>query len=343
MAVQSGQRALFEALVAKYGKKIADAFINAINDLRANVDLQLLVKALAENDINAAESALHLDQAALAKLRTAITETYDAGGQTAVSGMPVLRDAAGAKLVIRFDPGHQRAEQWLKEESSTLIKNLIDPEPIRDALAAGMRAGSNPLQTALDLVGRVDRASGKRTGGLIGLSRPQAEYLQSAQEELASTDPKLLRNYLARNLRDRRYDKSVLKAIESGEPIPVQTQQSAAISYSNRLLKARADLIGKQESFAALETAKAESYQQVIDRGAVAQSAVRKKWHHFANEHPRLQHIAMNGTAVGISQRFILPDGTAMRFPHDPSAPIRQTAGCYCQADYKIDFLAGAT
>jgi hypothetical protein len=98
-------------------------------------------------------------------------------------------------------------------------------------------------------------------------------------------------------------------------------------------------VIGQHEAFTALSTAKNEAYRQAIDGGTIPASAVTKKWRHFPIEHPRVQHVAMNGKSVGFNQPFILPDGTSMMFPHDPSAPPSQTLFCRCQADMVVDFL----
>jgi hypothetical protein len=342
VASATDQQAIFEALQARYGKRIAQAFIDAMQDLRKGVDLQRLIKAISDGDIHAAEAALHLDEAALSKLRSAIGDTFNASGEITVGTLPKLADAAGTKFLIRFNPGNPRAEEWLRTESSNLVTRILEDQrtALREALAAGMKAGDNPRTTALDIIGRIDAATGRRTGGIIGLSGPQADYLESAAAELASTDPALLEHYLTRTLRDKRYDAAVRRAIMTGEPIPAQTQESALISYSNRLLKLRGDTIAMHESFAAMNAAREEAFKQVVDKGAVAANAVRKTWRHFPNLHPRVQHIEMDGISVGLGQRFLMPDGSLMLYPHDPFAPIDQTAGCHCQVDYRIDFLA---
>lgn len=343
MARSPTAQQIFDALLVRHDKSIAEAFLDAINDLRAGVDLTSVIQAISRNDLAGAMEALHLDPAAMQPLRQAIQQAYLDGGQFGAGQIQKSAVRAGLRLTFRFDAGAPRAAELARNQTDRLIQYFLQDEAqgITEAISAGLNAGKNPLTVGLDIVGRVNRVTGKRENGLIGLSSQQMQYVRSAQTELASGDPELLRNYLGRALRNKKYDSVVLRAIDEGGGIPASTIQSASRDYANRSLRYRGELIAKQETFAALATARQESYQQLIDKGLAAQQDVTKKWRHFPSEHPRMQHIAMNGKTVGIAESFVLPDGTLMLFPHDPSAPISQTAGCHCMADMSIDWLAG--
>jgi hypothetical protein len=211
---------------------------------------------------------------------------------------------------------------------------------VRQALAAGMARGENPRTTALDLVGRVDPSTGKRDGGIIGLTAQQQGAVEAARDQLRSDDPAQLKAYLERKRRDKRFDRSVLKAIREEKPLPAEIAGKALRQYKNRLLQLRGETIGKNEAFTSLQASKQEAYRQAVQGGAVSQQAVRKIWRHMANENPRIQHVEMDGESVGLEEVFVMPDGTRMLYPHDPEAPAKHTLGCHCQADYRIDHLA---
>jgi hypothetical protein len=343
MAKPTKAQQLYQELLSSHGRKIADAFLAAVQDLRDNADLQRIAAAIEAGNLDAAIQAMHLDPAAFGVLQDAISAAYTAGGQAAVSTMPPIKTPQGAAVVVRFNGRNPRAEQWLKTESSQLVTRIIDDQrtAIRQALTAGMQKGQNPKTVALDIVGRVNRATGKREGGTIGLTGPQEEFARTAADELASGDPAQLRNYLTRARRDKRFDRTVQKAIDSGQPVPADIAGKAVQSYKNRLLQLRGETLGKHEAFGALAASKQEAFQQAADTGQVAASAITKKWRHFANEHPRVQHEEMAGKSVSLNERFVLPDGTQMLYPHDPSAPASQTLGCHCMADYSISFLDG--
>ena len=342
MARTPSQQQLFDELQARYGAEVARAFLAAIDDLTAAADLPRIIAAIQAGNIDAAIAAMNLDDAAYAPLLNALETAYRAGGDATVSTLPVLRDTSGARVIIRFDARNPRAEAILREQSSGLVTRIREEQrdAIRQALEAGLARGDNPRTTALDVVGRIDRATGKRTGGVVGLTQPQEIAARRALEELRSGDPAQMRAYLERKARDRRFDRAVAKAIREEKPLDAATAARAVAQYRNRQLKLRGDLIGQVETFTALAEARHEAYEQAIAAGKVSATAVIKTWRHFTADNPRLQHVAMQGRKVLFNHPFILPDGTQMRYPHDPRAPIKHRAGCRCQADYRIDFLA---
>lgn len=339
------QQRLFEELLARYAPQVAAAFREAVADIAAQADLQRIITALQRGDIDAAIEALHLDTAAFNKLDQAVRSAYTAAGDGAASTLPKITDRLGATVVIRFDGRNYRAEAWLRDNSSQMITRIVDDQraAVRSALTSGMVQGQNPKTVALDIVGRTNRATGAREGGIIGLTAQQEDYARNARAELASGDPEQLRHYLTRTRRDKRFDRSVNKAIREESAVPAEIVGKATVAYQRRLLQLRGELVGKVEAFTAIAEGKHEAFAQAIESGKINATAVTKTWRHFGSEHPRIQHIFMNRKKVGFSEDFVLPDGTRMRFPHDPRAPISHRAGCRCGADYNIDFLAGLT
>lgn len=340
MARKPTQAEVFADLLARYEKEVAEAFRAAIDDLRSQADLAAVIEALTRNDISGAIDALHLDPAAYGPLLDAVQRSYAAGG---VAGAGFANAQTPGGVVIRFDGRNFRAEQWLRERSSTLVTNILQDQrvAVRQALTNRMAQGANPRTAALDIVGRVDRATGKRAGGILGLTSTQEGYVASARTELQTADPASLANYFNRARRDKRFDRTIRKAVAEGKPVPADTIAKAEEAYKRRLLQLRGEVISQVETFDAIAAGKHEAYVQAADSGKVDVSAITKGWHHFDNEHPRMSHIAMNGKRVGLNEAFVLPDGTRMLYPHAPDAPIKHKAGCHCQADYRIDFLAG--
>ena len=139
------------------------------------------------------------------------TSAFNGGGVAAVEGMPALRDPSGHTIVVRWDVRNLAAEEWLRLHSSTLITGIVQDQEtaIRTALEAGLARGDNPTRTALDVVGRVNRVTGTREGGIIGLTAHQAGYVDNARRELSSGDPSAMRNYLDRGRRDKLFDRTV--------------------------------------------------------------------------------------------------------------------------------------
>ena len=306
------------------------AFITATRDLTRQVEIQKLLLALERRDLDAAMQALHIDRAAFQPLEAKLVEAFTAGGQGAVVTMP-----AGVSIGFRFDPGNQRAAAIIRETAATLITRLTQGEidHARAFLADGMARGAGPRSVALDLVGRISRATGNREGGLIGLSGPYRDYVATARAELASTDPALLRNYLTRNQRDRRYDKAVARAIETGKPVPPETARTAVTRYSARLVRLRGEVIARTEGLPAIRAAKHEAFQQLADDGRVKVMDIVRGWSTTEDGRQRDTHDAMNGQEVrGLDMPFTSPSGAQMMFPGDTSrgAPATEIVACRC-------------
>ena len=336
MARRPTQQQLFRELTEKFGLEVALAFREAVNNLRSGVEFQKLKLAIEQGNLQAAMDALHIDRAAFFPLKAKITEAFVAGGQGAVASMP-----AAVSIGFRFDPGNQRAASWIRQFSGNLITGLVDGErqQARDFLADGMARGAHPRSVGLELVGRISRATGERTGGLIGLSPPQRAYVQAARIELASADPKLLKHYLTRTRRDRRYDRAVLKAIREGKAIDRATASLMVTRYSARLVQLRGEVIARTEGLPAIHAAKHEAYQQLIDDGRIAEADIERGWHTAGDRRVRDTHEAMSGQTVrGLSLPFQSPSGALLMFPGDTSlgAGAEEIVACRCDESISV-------
>jgi len=339
MARKPTQAQLFDELLARYEKEIADAFRAAIADLRQQADLQRLISALERGDIQSAVEALNIEPAAYDAFAEQIRSAYIEGGNAAVSTLKP--DSA---VAIRFSGRNPRAEAWLRDHSSTEVTRILEDQrqAVRAALVRAMEKGANPRTAGLDIVGRVNRATGQREGGILGLSLPQEAAVEAAKVELASSDPADLRNYLTRARRDKRFDRTINKAIREEVAIPAETARKALDQYKNRLLALRGETIGLTEGLASLQAAKREAYVQAVEAGKISESAVRRTWRDVGNLRVRHSHRIMNGETVGLNEPFRTPTGARLMFPGDTSlgAPASETVRCRCDVNYRIDFLA---
>lgn len=341
------------AILAQYQPRIRKAFLDAIQSIKDQVVLADVARALQEHDVEGAVRALNLDPKAFARVESEITAAYEQSGFLAVQRMPMVADKTGAKVVLRFGTRGTDGEKLLRDHSSQLITNVTEEakQIAREVFSTGLGKGTNPTQTARELIGTVNRVTGKREGGVIGLSAPQASYVSNpaggaagARQQLESGDPALLRKYLTRQRRDKRFDRTVMKAVREGKPIPQATIEKMLTGYSNKLMALRGDAIGLNETLSSMAIARDDAWKQQIDDGKMDAAYVTKTWHHNASEHPRLQHIMMDGKTVNYGDDFVLPDGTRMKHPHDPEAGPGQNIFCHCRTEYRhraIDQLLG--
>jgi hypothetical protein len=326
-----------EELEAKYGPEIARAFARVIEDLRANVDFGAVEDAIRSGAVEAALDAMHIEAAAYNDLLDAIEAAYREGGAQTMAGLPSV-NPEGVALVFRFDARNLVAEGWLRAYAARRVVEIVEDqrEALRIALAAGMEKGQNPRTAALDIVGRIDRATGKRTGGIVGLTSKQAQYVVNARAELESLDS----GYFDRAARDKRFDGAIRKAIREGRPVPAETLRKAIIAYERRLLKIRGDTIGRTEAMTALHKAQDDAISQAVESGQIPAAAVSRIWEATGDSRVRETHRKMDGQKQPWGRPFISPSGAVLRFPGDPNAPAREIINCRCWLRVKVDWLS---
>jgi hypothetical protein len=339
----ASERAKIEKLLEDLQPEIRAAFLAAVDDLKSGVDLRQLYERLAAGDVNGALRAMNLDPAAFGGFAKALEDAYSTAGAATVDRMPRLEDATGNRVVIRFDARNMRAEQWLRDNSSSAVTAILEDQrtAIRAALEAGMERGENPRTTALDIVGKVNPVTGKREGGIIGLTAQQEAFARNYQAELMSSDPAVLAGALGRARRDKRFDATVKKAIASGEPVDRTTAAKMVQRYRDSLLKLRGETIARTEALTSLNAAQDEAYRQAIEKGGLKESQVKRIWRSASDRRVRDTHSVMNGQKKGLNEPFVSPNGATLRFPGDPNAPPGETINCRCILEPAIDFFAG--
>lgn len=341
MARQPTQAQLLDELLARYEREIAEAFRAAITDLGAGADLSAVIEALARGDIEGALEALHIEPAAYATVQDAIERAYADGGSVNAG---LANRATPAGVVIRFDRRNPRAERWLRDHSATLVTRILDDQrkAVRAALVSGLERGVNPRSTALEIVGRVNRATGAREGGVLGLSAAQERYVANARAELASGDPAALRAFLTRQRRDKRFDRSIAKAIREETPLPADIQRKALAAYQRRMLQLRGETVGRTEALTALHAAQLEAYQQAVDAGQISESAVRRTWRSASDIRVRHTHRMLDADTAGLREPFRSVSGARLMYPGDTSlgAGPEETINCRCSVSVRLDFIS---
>lgn len=335
-------RELIAELLAKYETDLKSAFMSAIDDVKSSIVLRVVVEKLERGDVNGAISAMHLDADAFAKLELALAEAYNAGGQATVGNLPKVADPEGNRVIWRFGVRNEPGEQELRQHSATMVTRIVEDQRqgIRQALETGLSEGRNPRSTALDVIGRINRVTGNREGGIIGLTAPQERYVASAREELSSGDPKAMRAFLGRARRDKRFDRTILKAIKDGKPLDAATVNRIVGRYSDRLLDLRGEMLARTETMTALGKSRDDAIRQQIATGKIKAEDVTKIWHSASDNRVRHTHQVLNGKSAPLDGLFVSESGATLRYPHDPDGSAEEVIGCRCFCEYKIDYFA---
>lgn len=325
--------------VEQFTPEIRKAFLSAIQDIKDNAVIARIVEKLELGDITGAVQALGIDPAAMRPLTAAIESAFETGGVFMASQFP--RTFTGA--VFRFDVRNSRAEAWLRDNSSTLVTRITEEQLslVRNTMLDGMTNGINPRSIALDLVGRYDPVTQQRTGGIVGLNQQQKTYLSNARKDLETLDSR----YLTRELRDKRFDGIVQKAIDSGTPLPADQIDKLLTRYSDKMLLNRGETIARTEAIASLNQAQLESVKQMVETGSIDNQDVKREWDSTGRDgRTRDSHLAMDRQRVGPDEPFTTPDGEKLMFPGDTSlgASGDETINCRCRQKLVIDWLRKA-
>lgn len=330
MAPTISQQRQIDALLAQYTPRVREAFYAAIYGARANVNAADLIAALQAHDIERAVQLLRIEQGVLFPLDDAVRSAFIAGGQSVVAP----RGLSGA---FSFAGRHWRAEQWAQLLGSTLIQGIQDDTlaMAQSVITAGLQEGFSPQKVQRELTGTLNRITGRREGGFLGLTAQQADSIIAGRAKLASGDPAAMREYLQLKLRDRRYDAMVKRAIKDGKPVAPADLETVITAHKNKALKYRGEMIAKNETFSAQAAGRDEAYRQMMDRADVAD--VTARWQHNLSQVPRLDHVAMDGTVISLKRGevFQFPD-VAMKHPHDPAGGAKHSVGCRCIAVYRV-------
>ena len=328
-----------EQLLAKYDPALRAAFIAGISEIRAQARLAEVIAALERGDIQAAVDVLYIEREAYREFEAALSDAFTDGGVNTLQELSPIRDANGNRFVIRFNARDNAAEQILRLHSSTLITQIVadQREAVRQALTEGMARGDNPRKVGLDIVGRVDPATQRRTGGLLGLSAAQERYVSNASQELATGD---YAAYLTRERRDKRFDRMVMKAMRDGKPLSQADITRITGRYSARLLALRGEVIGRTEALRALHEGQYAALQQAIATGRVDARDVRLVWKATFDGRTRDTHAALHGETIGWGETFQTFRGNRLRYPGDTMAPASETINCRCTMVARIDYGA---
>lgn len=333
---------ILKALVEKLTPVVRDAFFAAIADVSDTTILADLVKAIEAGDYTKAFQTLGMSNASMRPLTSALENAFEQGGIAVGSTFPkVLQTNAGTRAVFRFDVRNPRAEKWLADQSSSLVTRIQEDTRVnvRNLLTRGMIDGTNPRTTALDIIGRFNNATGKREGGIIGLTQQQELWVANARRDLVNLDPR----YLTRLRRDARFDSTVENAIATDTPLAQETIDKLISRYKDSLLQLRGETVARTESIQALNRADYEALSQAVDMGAANKGDVTRIWNTAGDDRVRDSHADMDGQEVGLDEPFVSGEGNQMMFPGDTSlgADASDTINCRCKVRTRIDWLSG--
>jgi len=324
-------RAEVARLFDQFEGALRDAFQQIRKDAYTRAKLEVLAAAIETGDFDGILRAAGVREGMWGPLTEEIRSVY---GQ---AGAAYIAADVPKRFGMVFNINNPRAEGWLASNSAKYVTGDMVSEQfaaIREALASGALRGNNPRATALDIVGRVSKQTGKRTGGIVNMTGPQSAWVSNARTDLDTLSPR----YFTRKLRDKRFDKTIRKAMQEGKALPAAYKNKVITGYQNAMLKHRGDTIARTEVLAALNSAQSEALNQIVSEGLAPREAITRIWKHSYSANERPGHKAMSGTERGINEPFVNPlTGAVLIRPGE--GPASEIISCRCYIKTRIDFI----
>lgn len=230
---------------------------------------------------------------------------------------PDLDTEASSPRIIEFD--FDKLNPAVREQVDTYKLGRIreistaQRETIRAVLRQAIVDGAPP-----DAMARQIKES-------IGLTTAQAAMVRNFRLQLQSLDARAL----DRQLRDKRYDRTVRKAIDSGTPLEAEQIDKMVDAYQRRFVALRAMTIARTEALRAENYGNLAGIRQMLAENP--DMTVVKTWLATEDDRTRDTHRELDGKqSLGIDTPFLTTQGSIIRYPHDPDAPPEETINCRC-------------
>lgn len=325
--VRSSEKQRQERMLAAQERAFRKAFLTLVADLRSPKMRKDIKALLAEGNMQTATKLVDQHITAFARVLPRLFINV------ATDEVEVLARKAGftkaamptARVAIAFDASNPRAANLMRARQLSLIQQISGSQQaaIRSSLASSFEDGSSAsLNAYADAF--IDS---------LGFTQSQVETINNYRALLESGSEEALQ----RDLRDRRYDRTVQSSVSSGEPIPEPMIDKMVERYQANLLSSRADTIARTESLSVLNEARQEAMSQVIDQAGFDRDSVRRVWNATQDSRTRDSHLAMDGQEVGMDEPFVTPSGEELMFPGDPSASAKERINCRCTVTLEFD------
>lgn len=289
------------AIAAKLEPKLRDAFLAAAATVKSSIKLSTLAEALQAGNIEGLLRDLDIEQKLSAAFRG---EGLDVSQTTVIEAVEqTFRDAATAAMsklplkierAISFDLLNPRAVEFLQQYEFEMIREITadTTAAIREVMLRSFREGIPPRQAAIEI------------RSVIGLTSKQAAAVGRFQQALAESTPESIRQALQRELRDHRFDSTLIRALQQETVLSRAQIQQMTQRYYERFLRHRAETIARTETIRAASAGQHELFLQGEQRGLFNRSNVMRRWIVSGDERTCPICMGLNGQKAGLNENF---------------------------------------
>lgn len=313
-AAPTDDASLITRLLNSSNVRVREAFLQAVQTVKNQTTLLQIANLLEQGNI---EQALRFTSTIGATISTAVSFSFITSGNDTAALL-----ARFLQVPVDFDQTNFRSVNIMRENNLRLISQFTEGQRLAtsEALIVGIERGLNPREQA------------RAFRGSIGLTRTQVRAVQNYRQLLQAGSAQAL----TRELRDRRFDRTVVNAIK-GRTVLTEVQINRMVErYEQRYLIYRSEVIARTEALRAVHQGNEELYQQAIDTGELGANQLERTWligggtSKDGTPRTRDSHITMNSQVRPFGVAFTSGNGFSLRYPGDIDAPISETAQCRC-------------
>ncbi len=306
-----------DALLTKQEKRIREAFLRYLAIVGSRRVAGLLADMIEQGET---EEALRLLESHLERFGDVLADVWRDVGEDAADELAAK--VPEVALGIGFDVTHERAAAMVRNNRLRLIKDLTLSQrlSVRQALERAMRNGAGPAETA------------RQFRQAIGLAPTQEAAVTNYRALLEARD----RRALERELRDRRYDRQLSRAIERERPLTPRQIDTMVSRYRGRYLIMRSENIARTEGLRATSEAREEAAQQMLEQTGFERGRLIRIWRSTHDKRVREWHESMDRQERLLGQAFEDGKGNRLLYPGDPNAPGETTINCRCTVTFRI-------
>lgn len=209
-------------------------------------------------------------------------------------GVSEVKKADTFGAALQFDLLNPASVEWLRQSGGKLIAEISEDtrKSIADIVIAGFEKGQHPYEQA------------RTIKQVIGLTQKQSRAVSNFRDMLYG-DGVRLKEALTRELRDKRFDKTLLRTIKEGGALSREQADKMVARYYDRYKQYRAKMIARTETLRASNAGQQALWEQNAGKGLLPEERTRRYWITGPGScHICLQAARTNSEGVRLKQQF---------------------------------------
>lgn len=279
--------------VSQLSPVIASEILRGFSRIRATLPERELSLIIARGDIETLITVVLSDRtldAALSQVRQSIQNGIAANMKYLARDLPITY-ASRQRIGIGFDILNPRVIDAVRQLDTRVMQTLKGDvrETVRAFAENGLRDGVNP------------RVIAREIRQVVGLAPNQERAVANFRRLLETGD----RKALSRLLRDKRFDRTLRKALgPNGTGLSVEQIDKMESAYRRRMIAFNAETNARTAALDSMKLAQHLNMEDAIEKGAIDPSRLMKKWVGVMDSRERPSHVAMEGETVPYNHTY---------------------------------------